>query len=324
MYVPGSNGATLGMYQSHDGGATVEYDVIGAEVSAAMLFSAAGSDHDGSVVVGGLLGAGSSVDGGLTWHPLLGFGHILVTQDVKYEDKTNLYTLTGNFGGIGGVALSTNGANGTFVIKSIPDDLLFSSVAIRYGSVPTDETFYITAGSWGESQADKAEADNEGLRRISKALSVRKDGTLKVHTAAQAATAAASLAAGAEVGVEPTGPWGQVAKTSDGGATWELVYSDTTSGLYPNDIHCFNAATCAFVKDASNTPYSSVIVMTTDGGASWVEHTLGEAGSSLYRWVETKRPFPLSLTCFSLPASLSRHLVFFACAMTKCPHAECH
>jgi hypothetical protein len=275
MYVPGSNGGSVAVYQSHDGGATVQYDVIGSEVAAVILMAAAGSDHDGSVVVGGLLGAGSSVDGGLTWHPLAGLGPALITQDVKYEDKSNIFSLTGNFGGQGGVAVSSSGANGTFVVKPLPADLLFSD-SPRYGSFPTANTFFVTAGYWGESQTARIEAEKEGLRRITKGLSVRKDGTLQVHTAAPAAAPAA-------VGVEPTGPWGQVAKTSDGGATWELVYSDVTSGLYPNDIHCFNAATCAFVKDATDTPYSSVIVTTTDGGASWIEHTVGEAGSGLFR-----------------------------------------
>merc|ERR1712167_60368 len=71
------------------------------------------------------------------------------------------------------------------------------------------------------------------------------------------------------------GFWGQVAKTTDGGESWDIIYETIDEGYYPNDIDCYDENTCAFVMEGN---YAPKIVTTQDGGATWQEF-VDESGS---------------------------------------------
>ncbi len=69
MFVPGSDGGSIGVIESFNGGASISYDkTVGPTAKAPMLMAGATEDLQSgyNVIVGGLLGAASSNDG-LTW-----------------------------------------------------------------------------------------------------------------------------------------------------------------------------------------------------------------------------------------------------------------
>jgi photosystem II stability/assembly factor-like uncharacterized protein len=201
------------------------------------------------VVAGGLFGSAISQDGGNTWEKLN--MPEMFTQDVKYETASGVYALTGISLGAPKVAVSSDGGNN---FDMIPVTGLYNE-DIRYGSVPSTKTMYVTAGMWPSTEPAPA----AGSKRLTSFLSVNERGEL-------------SQSNGQNV---TNGYWAQVAKTSDGGATWSIVFEDFESYLYPNDIHCYDENTCTFALEGGVDPR---IMTTTDGGATWTAFT-DESGS---------------------------------------------
>jgi len=274
LYVPASNGNSVGVLESHDGGDSTEYDSgVGATVEAAILMATGANGEDGSVVVGGLAGAGYSLDHGATWAKLGGLrSPAVITQDIKYEAGSGLWALTGSFLGVSGIASSPS-ADTNFTVTQGPQMLIENE--LRYGSLPTKDTWYVTAGFWGDDGVDM----EPGFRRVSKGLALGPKGEA-VNLLKAPVGIVTGTPAGSRVG--SSFAWGQVAKTVDAGRTWSLVFNDTDSGLYPNDISCFDARTCVFVLDASGTDLPARIMSTVDGGASWETfETTGEPGDGL-------------------------------------------
>ena len=192
----------------------------------------------------------------------------LQTQDVKYEAAAGTWAVTGQFSGKPGIALAPT-ADSTFTIVDVDTALLIEPY-IRYGAVPEMGTIFITAGDWVEDDAaapegaavpPRQETKGGDKRRTFKGLSVGEDGKMHRHHTKPAAKMPSSSSSAF--------PWGQVLKSSDGGKSWSLVYNDTTTGLYANDISCWDKDTCVFVMDGTNTPFASIIASTTNGGADW-------------------------------------------------------
>lgn len=112
------------------------------------------------------------------------------------------------------------------------DTSLLLAPDIRYGSVPSADTLYVTAGFWATTPEE--EAKKEGVHELSPRLMVDQASghvTMQAADAARAAAAKAAAASRVNGGWQPGDPWCQVLKSSDGGATWIMVYNDTTSGL---------------------------------------------------------------------------------------------
>jgi hypothetical protein len=107
MYVPASNGESVGVIESKDGGKTMTFADVGQTLGMAIAMATAASESDKSVVIGGLFGAGYSTDSGATWQKLGGI-EAATTQDVKYEANSGLYAITGNFLGKPAVAVSAS------------------------------------------------------------------------------------------------------------------------------------------------------------------------------------------------------------------------
>jgi photosystem II stability/assembly factor-like uncharacterized protein len=257
MFVGGSDGGSVGIIESFDGGATMEYDdTVGLEAQAFLLMATAVKNADDStgysVLAGGLLGAALSVDGH-TWSKV---GPEIVTQDIKYEAASGLYTMAGTFvSAASGAGLAVS-ADGGATFTTVAASGFYQGLSyVRYGTAPTTSTFYVTVGTWGASAAPTPKA---GERALTSRLSVGADGRVSQRAARGDATDDATA-----------GFWAQVLKTADGGATWSVVFEDTTSGFYPNDIHCFDADSCAFVVEGVGAP---MVITTTDGGASWDTH----------------------------------------------------
>ena len=117
---------------------------------------------------------------------------------------------------------------------------------IRYFSAPSTNTLYATLGIWDTSEAANPEARSHAF---SSHLTVDSSGISARSTD------------------NTTGAWAQVIKSTDGGETWSVVYSDVESGRYPNDIHCYDETRCATVLEATGT--TPLILTTTDGGETW-------------------------------------------------------
>ena len=95
-FFPGSDGSSVGVYETHTGAAPLEY--IDGIDAAAILMSAA-SDGAGAVVAAGLLGAAVSSDEGATFVSLNDrLPHkLLSSQDVKFEAGAGGFAITGIF-----------------------------------------------------------------------------------------------------------------------------------------------------------------------------------------------------------------------------------
>lgn len=175
--------------------------------------------------------------------------------------------MAGMIDGAGAVAVSADEGSTWTTHKIETNPPLINSQDIRYASYPTSETWYATAGFWGDESALDSD---EHQRHLSSRLVVGPDGKVDYRPLPARKDSESSYA----------GAWGSVVKTTDGGATWSVVYNDTSSGLYPNDIHCSDANTCVFALDITDASQSPQIMSTTNGGANWTTTTLTQ-GSSL-------------------------------------------
>lgn len=116
MYVPASDGESVGVIESKDGGNTLTFTDVGETLGMAIAMATAASESDKSVVVGGLFGAGYSLDSGATWQKLGGI-EAATTQDVKYEPNSGLYAITGNILGKPSVAVSASASTNFTTIE---------------------------------------------------------------------------------------------------------------------------------------------------------------------------------------------------------------
>jgi hypothetical protein len=141
FYAPiATNAAPLGVMISHDGAKTTEVTDVAGDVKAAMLMGVAAKGDE--VLVGGLLGAGASSDAGETFASVESV-KVIVTQDIKYEEASGLFMMTGSINGVFGVAHSET-ADGVFTIKALTGTK--DDSAIRYASLPSDKVFYAVTG----------------------------------------------------------------------------------------------------------------------------------------------------------------------------------
>ena len=275
MYVPFSGGSDLGMLESFDSGATTTYiSGVGQAVGALILMAAAASET--TVMTGGLLSVGTSVDFGKTFTKNE-IAKTITTQDIKYEKSSGIWGIAGPINGLGSVATSSDDAK-TFTVHQIKTEpALINPMDIRYASFPSDSTWYATAGFWGDEESTRA---SDGSYRFSKLLSFVPQSNGSVKAVQEQRTMSSQKQRGANDGY--SGAWASVVKTVDGGSTWSVIFNETypAGGLYPNDIHCHDEMTCTFVLDGG-FEQPSVFVTTTDGGATW-QRTATDEPSTLF------------------------------------------
>lgn len=164
-------------------------------------------------------------------------------------------TFTTGDKGISGVAHSSdNGA--TWTVSEVPIGM------VRYGSFPTKDTWYVTSGMWGDSvSSDKTSTHMSSLISVANGKTAIKD-KLELKNFNNSTLGA-------------DGYWGAISKTTDGGATWNVVFHSSDSDVYYfNGISCSSETHCVAVAEGN----VYVAFMTSDGGATWKE-TLTSSGN---------------------------------------------
>lgn len=260
---------------------------IGAEVSvynegtwkkvpanAGMLLDAAVMET-GTVIASSLGNIFMSNDTGASYFPL-DISYIGTSQSANVIKADSTFALVGQFVDKSS-GKQTNGVlrlsnKGEFISAS---DIGLDSVNMaRYGSFPSADTWYVSSGFWGDHPDDSTHLlsrhlgiekdNNDGGRVIN-----RPYGPLKKVNAQD----------------EDTGWYMSVSKTTDGGATFQTVYtSPAGSYYYANGISCSDESHCVVVAEgylSDGTP-SVWAFVTFDGGDTWTNTlTKGEGESGL-------------------------------------------
>lgn len=228
-----------------------------------------GSNSAKSAVAATLAGAEYTVNGGETFKRSIDLGG---GQSVE-SFGSNGYGIVQDEGSVAvskleGIAFSEHKLTGI-------DTTTYPS---RYGAYPSENVWYVTLGAWPENVHAEA---NEGkgteweiVHELSELHHIRRNLTtneLFTHV----------------VDVEklshPEGTQytGAIAKTSDGGSTWTLLYHDT-GRFYFNGIHCSSETHCVAVAEGHNvSPAGAYIFATVDGNQWYQMHYEEGAAESL-------------------------------------------
>jgi len=209
-----------------------------------IFLSAAAKSLD-HVVVGGALFQVYSTDG--YYFNASKNDYVTPSQDAEIVPG-GLFALIGENGKCNGVATSLTGN----LWKCLDIGVNASLFPVRYGSMPTKDTWYVTSGYWPENEINKAKSD---FRSITQKIRLNKRSQkLEFSKRVQPQT-------------NDDPPYtALIAKTTDGGKTWTTVFQNTTD-YYFNDIDCFSSNHCVAVAEGD----SAHIFMTMDGGATWDE-----------------------------------------------------
>lgn len=208
-----------------------------------------------SIVVSSVFGELYSTDAGRTFQLSRGGG---LSQSVRYiglnGDGGKKFGVTGQYGRKQGVAISVNsGKQFTAYDAGLYTDA-------RYGAFPTDDIWYVAAGSWPDSQ-DWAPRAGSRHMRSRRTQYLTPDGKLNTKVFDQPKVNDGQYSA-------------QISKTEDGGKTWKSVFSENNT-FYFNGIDCApnNASVCCAVGEASDTNVSGArIHCTVDGGKTWTRN----------------------------------------------------
>lgn len=167
-----------------------------------------------------------------------------------------------------GVATSKTGASWT-------THQLTANVTLyppRYGSYPTDTTWYLTAGLFPTANVKGVDSPLKHLNhkvalnkkkggyhwKLPDSMSLLDDMTLHANVMADPVPCSQDITNCFSAGIF---------KSIDGGNKWTQVYNDVTNNIYPNGIDCISADHCVAVVEGD----SCRILVTTDGGKTWTE-----------------------------------------------------
>jgi len=120
----------------------------------------------------------------------------------------------------------------------------------RYGAFPSNSTWFISGGTW---PAEKSRAAVNGVYQLSPRITLRS-GSVEIDTNPSAMGSA-------------EGYLGVIARTTDGGNSWRVVYNDTNR-FYFNGISCANTQQCWAVAEG---PDGAWILNSNNGGETWTE-----------------------------------------------------
>jgi len=212
----------------------------------------------GGVSLGGVGGATYSLDGE-TWLPVPGDHTTWSTQNVRVTDASTFY-------GIGTYAHSptqyhwgvmrSNDAGRTMQYFDCNCE-----TNARYGDFPSPTTWYITAGTWMDIPNGPALSGVHGNKfSLTPGVDIisKKDGSLDVKLNPERRLFYYEI----------------VAKTMDGGQTFERIVENWSADCYPNYISCPSVDECWYVCDGD---VLSWIKHSSDGGRSWETQYNGES-----------------------------------------------
>ena len=176
---------------------------------------------------------------------------------------------------------STNGGQ-NFTTHRVNVPLLTPTTGLRYAAIPSEDVWYVTAGTWPSTVASAGgnnvfaspkEARRNGVSpndafALSDRLALVRDAktnTLKYQLRDVVADRAARPPV-PKAGAKGTpGYTAQILRTTDGGKTFKSVFEDLDN-FYFNGIECTDVKTCYAVGAGDDGVY---IYATKDGGDSW-------------------------------------------------------
>jgi len=163
------------------------------------------------------------------------------------------FGITGEFNEANGVAISLDQG-----VTWKNYDCKADTIA-RYGSFPSTQSWYISAGQWPEY--DFHDSADPNIHVVSQKIRLHKGvgvEYLKDHPARHPSRR-----------LLQSGYMAQIAKTADGGKTWQTVFN--ADDFYFNGIDCPSENHCFVVGESeSDSPNPGCrILHTADGGATW-------------------------------------------------------
>ena len=252
----GSNGQGAECLKSTDSGVTWNPTAIGK----CFMLLDAGSTSDTNVVINGLFGAQYTTDGNTFKGSIGGGGQ---GQSVEGFGKNN-FGIAGAFGGgAGGVAISTNGGQSfkDFGVGAALDE----THPVRYGAYPSETTWYVSAGAWPSNPSYGSDEKSLLIKQVSELVQIRQ--CRKTGKQFYKYIDPQELRANSN---NITGYHSAIAKTTDGGKTFNKVFQKDNACMYFNDISCANENVCIAAAEGHNcaTP-GAHFYMTHDGGKTW-------------------------------------------------------
>ena len=164
-------------------------------------------------------------------------------------DGGHKFGCAGTYRGKNGVAITQN--SGRTFSPFVSDK--FYTIA-RYASFPTDTTWFVAAGEFPSSN------QTEGLVRPRRSSFLNADGTYPKTFGKQAMAPAA-------VG-DNNGYKAQIAKSTDGGATWTSLWGQNGT-IYMNGIDCTSETHCCAVGESSDAPAAGAYIYCTFDGVNF-------------------------------------------------------
>jgi hypothetical protein len=282
----GGGGAGLGqILKSTDGAVTFKVENATSSLTKGLIFLGAAAASDDHAVVTGVLEDYYTADG-YSFHNSVGPG--LVNEEVlcakvfpgKSALGTYQYGIAGHFDGVNGVGISeTGGLNykGYGPSKELLDPALYTA---RFADFPSADTWYVTYGKMPAPTPSPASDNKTRDVRLTDMITIHYDeenGNVRYsHRLRDWAgdTSSGDASSGDQSGAGSRAPTpapfegynSAIAKTTDKGATWKVVYQSNSSGYYMNDISCINTEHCVAVAEGET---GAIILTTRDGGSSW-------------------------------------------------------
>lgn len=242
----GDNEVGAKIMKTIDGGATWEmvYPSNASQPKLDIFLSAAAMTQK-NVVIGGALFQVYSTDGNFFNGSINDY--LSPAQDAEIIPDEHKFALISMSPKCNGVATSRLGK----IWKCTDIGVNATLYPVRYGSMPTKDTWYVTAGQFPDNSS------NTNLRSISQKIRFNKfTGKLDFSRGMRAANP-----------TDDNPPYtALISKTTDGGATWSVVFHNTTD-YYFNDIDCFSENHCVAAAEGDSTH----IFLTMDGGKTWDE-----------------------------------------------------
>jgi len=145
------------------------------------------------------------------------------------------------------LAMSRDGGS-SFTVSGVPN----LGAWVRYAAYPSETTWYVSGGSW-RNEKRRVDGQHEFSAKV-RMLHGEKGSKVMFSHFDNATTS------------EDDGYRAAVARTTDGGRTWERVFYESAGGFYFNQIDCPSVNSC-FITGEGNAP--ALIMATHDGGRTW-------------------------------------------------------
>jgi hypothetical protein len=138
----------------------------------------------------------------------------------------------------------------------------FAAVPTQFRFVSVRDGFFISGDYTGSSVYATHDGGRSWKKTYSCATTLQVDGLTRNTSCYLSDLFFASTKVGYAVGGAFDGTWGAIAKTSDGGATWKVIFAST-------DIAAMNSAFFTDENDGVVRLHDRRVLITADGGQTW-------------------------------------------------------